>query len=269
MSKIRPSIGLALGSGGFRGLAHIGVIKVLEKNNIPVDYIAGSSIGALISTLYAYCLDILKIEKLALNTSWRRGLSIFDLGRHGGLIKGAKIEKLITNWLEHICPGKPLIPLAIVTTDLNTGQPVIFKKGDFVKPIHGSIAIPLIFEPINYQGKLLVDGGLVNPVPDDIVKNMGADKIIAVNLDQGEFKPLIGKKNPTFINIGLRSLDIMAWYLNINSIHDADVIINPLIKEEGIVGFDKFLNRNMVKRLIKIGETAAEKELPRIKKLVN
>jgi len=268
MKKIGLRVGLALGSGGFRGLAHIGVIKVLEKNDIPIDLIAGSSIGALIATLYAYCLDIKKIEKIALNTSWRSGLSIFDLGRHSGLIKGAKIEKLITNWLGHICPGKPLIPLSVVATDLNTGQPVIFTKGDFAKPIHGSIAIPLIFEPVYYQGRILADGGLVNPVPDDIVKKMGADKIIAVNLDQGDFKPFSATKKPSFVRVALRSLDIMAWHLNINSTYDADVIIHPLIAEEGIVGFEKFLNRNKVKQLIKIGEQAAEKELPKIKKLL-
>lgn len=267
MNKKQPKIGLALGSGGFRGLAHIGVIKVLEKNHIPIDFIAGSSIGALIATLYAYCLDIKKIERLALNTSWRSGLSIFDLGRHGGLIKGAKIEKLITNWLGHICPGKPLIPLAVVATDLNTGRPVIFRKGDFAKPIHGSLAIPLIFEPTYYQGKLLADGGLVNPVPDDLVKKMGAQKIISVNLDNGDFKPLNHKKL-SFINIALRSLDIMAWHLNYSTTRDADIIINPYIKEKGIAGFDKFLNQKKVRSLIKIGEKAAEKELIKIKKLL-
>lgn len=268
MNKKHPKIGLALGSGGFRGLAHIGVIKILEKNHIPVDFIAGSSIGALVATLYAYCLDIEKIEKLALNTSWRSGLSIFDLGRHGGLIKGEKIEKLIKNWLGHICPGKPLIPLSVVATDLNTGQPVIFTKGDFVKPIHGSLAVPLIFEPIYYQGKLLADAGLVNPVPDDIVKKMGAEKIIAVNLDQGEFRPFSGAKKPSFVRIALRSLDIMGWHLYINSTHDADVVIHPEIAEEGIVGFEKFLNQTKVKQLIKIGEEAAEQELSKIKKLL-
>ncbi|MFH1366622.1 MAG: patatin-like phospholipase family protein [Patescibacteria group bacterium] len=268
MGKNRPKIGLALGSGGFRGLAHIGVIKVLERNNIPIDYIAGSSIGALIGAFYADCRDIKKIEEIALKTDWKMGVSIFDLGRHGGLVKGKKIENLIKKWLGHTCFEHIKIPIGVVATDLSTGQELVVTKGNLVKAIRASFSVPLIFEPIVFQGKLLADGGLVDPVPDGVVKNMGADKVIAVNLENGNFKQALHRKKVSFLKVALRSYNILAWHLAETSMSEADVIISPEVGGDDIVGFGKFFDHKNVKKIIRTGEIAAEKELPKIKKLV-
>lgn len=268
MKNIRPKIGLALGSGGFRGLAHIGVIKVLEKNNIPIDLIAGSSIGALIGAFYADCRDIEKIEKFVLKTNWKMGASIFDLGRHGGIVKGKKIERLIKKWLGHACFKEIKIPVSVVATDLSDGKQVVIKNGNMVKAIRASLSVPLIFEPIAYQGRLLADGGLVNPVPDDVVKKMGADKIIAVNLENGYLKGKLSLKKASFLKVALRSYNILAWHLAETSVSEANVIISPKIGGDSIVGFNKFFDNKEVKRIIKAGEQATLAMLPKIKKLL-
>lgn len=268
MIQNRPKIGLALGSGGFRGLAHIGVIKVLKANNIPIDFIAGSSIGALIGAFYADCQDIDKIEKFVLNTNWKLGVSILDLGRHGGLIKGKKIENLIRKWLGHTCFNRIKIPIAVVTTDLSTGQKFVIKEGNLIKAIRASFSVPLIFEPIVYQGRLLADGGLVDPVPDNIVKNMGADKVLAVNLENGSFAKKLKYKKASFLKIALRSYNILAWHLAETSISEADVIISPVVGGDDIIGFGKFFDNKKVKQIIKAGEIAAKMQLPQIKKLL-
>ena len=188
IKKIKnKKIGLVLGSGGSKGLAHIGVIKALKNNNINIDYIVGSSIGALVAADFALFNDIYKLEEIFLNHNWKTGLSIIDPSFNGGLVKGIKLEKLIKEIIGNFNFSKTKIPLAIATTDLIAGNSVIFKKGNILKAVRASMAVPIIFQPIEYKDKLLADGGLSNPLPVDVVKSMGANFVIAVNLDNQFF----------------------------------------------------------------------------------
>ena len=173
MAKKYPKIGLALGSGGAKGLAHIGVIKSLEKHNIPIDYIAASSIGSIMGGHYACFKDIKKLEDEVFHFDRRKGVGLFDFTVKGGIVKGKKTEKYISELLENATFQDLKIPLSIVATDFNSAESVIFSKGNLTKAIRASIAVPAIYQPIFYMDKLLADGGLSNPVPVNIVSAMG------------------------------------------------------------------------------------------------
>ncbi|MBI1863054.1 patatin-like phospholipase family protein [Candidatus Microgenomates bacterium] len=177
----RPRIGLALGSGSAKGLAHLGVLRVLEQHSIPIDYIAGSSIGAVIGAYYAQNPTINALEELVYKLSERNLTSVLDLSIKGGLIKGNKIETLLRETLKTDSFDSLQIPFAAVATDLTNADSVSFTRGDLIKALRASSAIPGFLRSIEYDGRFLADGGLSNPVPVDVVRAMGADIVIAVN----------------------------------------------------------------------------------------
>jgi len=256
----RPKIGLALGSGGSRGLAHIGVIKVLEENNIPIDFIAGSSIGAMVGGFYAAGLSIKEIEEIALSTNWRRVFSVlFDPHLKQGLIGGEKLKTFIENYIN----GKKFedckVPFVTVATDLKTGEVVVLNKGEMAQAIRTSISIPLVFKPAEINGRMLVDGGLSAPVPVEIVRGMGADIIIAVNLDKHycdeEWKP-------GWYNIANDSLNILRHHLALSNVANADIVIDINVGKnywyQFTNGQDKILT----------GEKATKEVLPRLQEII-
>lgn len=267
-------VGLVLGSGGVKGLAHIGVIKALEKNNIPIDYITGSSIGALIGAVYAFYKDIEKIEKITMDTSWKRALRLLDPGRSGGLIKGKKVEKLIKEWLPDANFSNLKIPLTIAATDLISGKKINIKDGDIVKAILASSAVPPVFKPVEYENYLLSDGGLSNPLPIDVVKKMGADIAIAVNLDSGRFlnNGNSGResknKKISITKVSIRALSIMRYYLARKYQNLADIIIEPIVPEIGLVGWNHFFDTKKTVEIIRAGELAAQAHLTEIKRIL-
>ena len=173
-------IGLALGGGTAKGLAHIGVLEVLEKNNIKIDYLAGTSMGSVVAALYASGMSVKDIKKIALTTKWEN-LVDFTLPDKG-ILSGCKIEE----FLRVILKGKKFkdldIPLAVIAADVYNGEKVIFEKGDVASSLRASISIPSIFVPYEYNGRVLVDGGVVDPIPVETVRKMGADVVIAVDL---------------------------------------------------------------------------------------
>ena len=256
----RPKIGLALGSGGSRGLAHIGVIKVLEENNIPIDFIAGSSIGAMVGGFYAAGLSIKEIEEIALSTNWRRVFSVlFDPHLKQGLIGGEKLKTFIENYIN----GKKFedckVPFVTVATDLKTGEVVVLNKGEIAQAIRTSISIPLVFKPAEINGRMLVDGGLSAPVPVEIVRGMGADIIIAVNLDKHycdeEWKP-------GWYDIANDSLNILRHHLALSNVANADIVIDINVGKnywyQFTNGQDKILT----------GEKATKEVLPRLQEII-
>lgn len=176
-------VGLALGSGSARGWSHIGVIRALEEAGVTVDYIAGTSIGALVGAVYASGrIDLL--EDAVQQFSRKIILSLSDpVLPKSGLIDGVKIADFIHKYvLDEPIERLPL-PLAIIATDLNTGDEVVLKEGNTIEAIRASISLPGIFKPVRKDNYLLVDGGLVNPVPVRTVREMGADFVIAVDLN--------------------------------------------------------------------------------------
>ncbi len=176
-------IGLVLGSGVARGLSHIGVLKVLDKNKINVDFITGTSIGALIGAIYASGVSAKEIEEIALNIDKIKTLTLFTPTiSHSGLIDGNKIIKFIESIIDRQNISDLNIPFAAIATDIMTGEEVVITKGSLLHTLRASISIPGIFTPANYNGKFLVDGGLVNPVPVSVALNMSADILIAVNV---------------------------------------------------------------------------------------
>jgi len=262
MAKLkRIKIGLALGSGGLKGLAHIGVIKILEENNIPIDFISGSSIGAMVGGFYASGLSIKEIEKIALSTNWRQVFSIlFDPYLKQGLISGEKIKIFIENYIN----GKKFedckIPFAAVATDLKTGDIVVLNKGEMSEAIRASISIPLIFKPVEINGKILSDGGLSVPVPVKIVKNMGADIVIAVNLDKYY---CFDKWKFGWYDIVNNSLSILRYHLALLNVVDADIVININV---GKNHWYQFVN---IKDKILAGEKATKEILPMLQKIID
>lgn len=176
-------VGLALGSGAARGLTHIGVLKAIEEKEIKISYISGCSIGALIGGAYAAGYSVQEIEKVALQTDWKLMAKLFSptLSSASLINSGYLYEFLNTLYADKTFEDLK-IPFSAITTDILTGKMVVLTTGDLLTAIRASISIPIIFEPVIKGEYRLVDGGLVNPTPVDIVKFMKMDKVIAVNL---------------------------------------------------------------------------------------
>lgn len=284
----RPKIGLALGSGGARGYAHIGVLKILEKEKIEIDFIAGTSVGSLIGSLYALGFDASKIEEILLKQDFMEYISFesisFDLKQTKnknilgfsinipklianprlprGLISTIGIRDefdRITDWAHFEYDLK--IPFKAVATDLITGDKIIMDKGKVSNAVAASISIPGIFSPFEFEDMILVDGGLKDPVPVNVVREMGADIVIAVNLQNIKE----AKEDPyNIISIADRSIEIMIEDLTKVSLRDADIILEP-----SYVGNVSFLMKEKERvKVIKAGEDEATKKMSELKKII-
>ncbi|MDA3802883.1 MAG: patatin-like phospholipase family protein [Patescibacteria group bacterium] len=257
-------IGIALGSGGFRGIAHIGVLKVLEKNDLKPDYITGSSIGSIIGAYYAIYGNCEKIEERMKEWPIDNLYKFLDLSWKGGLIAGKKFSKFLDKEFGGQVIGRTKIPLKIIATDLISGKPYVFDSGDLAKAIRASVSVPLMFSPVKQNDHLLVDGALSNPVPLNYLEEFEPDILIGVNLyHKNEFV----KRNFNAKNIVLRSTRISLFNLAKADIKDADVVIAPdtsdIISDSSLSKY----NWESIEKLIKIGEDEANKKLPELKKL--
>jgi NTE family protein len=181
--KSRKKVGLALGGGAARGWAHIGVINAFQEADIPIDYLAGTSIGALVGAFFAGN-QINNLEKLVLHLDWKDIITFFDVVfPKAGLIDGKKITELLKKYISQLKIEELSIPFAAVATDIVTGEEVILDKDDIIDAIRASISVPGIFTPVKINNQILVDGGVVNPVPVNVVKNMGAEVVIAIDVN--------------------------------------------------------------------------------------
>jgi NTE family protein len=260
-------IGLALGGGAAWGLAHIGVLKALEKADIPIDMIAGTSAGALTGTLYAQGKSAARIEKLALEQlDWKKlpRLIDFTLPRTG-LIAGKHLMDLMRKIIGGDLDFADLkIPFACIATDIDTGEEVMINHGSVVQAVRASISIPAIFAVDSFEGQHLVDGSLTNPVPVNIVREMGADFVIAVNVLPVRFDNLhqrgeraIAEHN--IFNVLMHSLYIAIHSMVLSCLEDADYVIQPQVAH---IGPSEFLRAH---ELILHGELAAQAAIPEIK----
>ncbi len=179
----RPKIGLALGSGSARGLAHLGVIRAIEAAGIKVDFIAGTSMGALIGAIHA-AGKLNELEAVFRTFDWRKTASFFDVVLpKSGLLDGTRISELVRAHIHADAIEMLPLPFAAVATDIVSGEEVVIRSGDVIEAVRASISVPGIFTPVRSNGHILVDGGLTNPVPVSAVRAMGADIVIAVDLN--------------------------------------------------------------------------------------
>ncbi|RLC75944.1 MAG: hypothetical protein DRJ03_23870 [Chloroflexi bacterium] len=271
-------IGLALSGGGARGLAHIGVLKVLEQEGIPIDYLAGTSMGGFIAAAYAAGLGIDFIEQEALRmASPRRLLALADPSLlRRGLFEGRKVLEYLVGHLGDCTFDSLRLPLALVTVDLNSGREVILREGQLADAVRATTAIPGVFAPVERDGQLLVDGGLLDNLPADVARGMGADIVIAVNVvtDSEAMSSLIQTfQHRRYVPNGLagtvdvlyRSLGVMMTEISRRRLSEAhpEVVIRPEIPPEvtTLTGFPR------AAEIIAAGEKATQEALPRIREM--
>ena len=262
--KKAKTIGLALGGGGARGFAHIGVLKVLEKNNIKFDYVCGVSMGSLIGACYVLGIGIEKIEKIAIEMRKRDMVKFLDLSRPKfSLIKGNKIIEFIKNIINDADFSQTKIPFAVIVTNLETGEEKIINKGSIAEAAQASISVPGIFPPVKIKSGYFIDGGVANPTPVDVCKNQGVDIVIGVDLIM---KRKIKLDNPGPITTLFQSYDIIRSQIIKHKLKKVGgaIIISPEIR--GTIDSFKF---NEIPKMIKSGEEAAEKALPEILRKIN
>jgi NTE family protein len=269
-------VGLALSGGGARGLAHIGALKVLEREGIPIDLLAGTSMGGVIAAVYAAGLSPEFLEQEALRLAKARNLlSLVDLSLpRRGLFEGQKIVSYLSKHLGERTFEDLRIPLKLMAVDLNSGQKVVLSEGRVVDAVRATIALPGVFRPVERDEQLLVDGGLLDNIPADVVRQMGADFVIAVDVMTGsstlsaltqalrERRYLPSGLASTF-EVMARSLDVMMTEINLRCLSRANpnVIIRPDIPPDVsvLLGFPRAAD------IIPLGEEATREALPRIK----
>lgn len=250
-----PRLGLALGGGGARGFAHIGVIQVLEQNGIRADVVTGTSAGSLVAALYASGQSAADLERTAMSMdeaalidwswqAWGRGLLLGEsLARY---VRQTVGTRLIENMAR---------PLGILATDLQTGEGVLFRRGDVAQAVRASSAVPGVFTPVNISGRQYVDGGLVAPVPVSQTRLMGAEVVLAVDISSDP------RDGPTAgpLEVLLQTTSIMAQSINRHELGRADVVVRPALAG---VGSTDFAARQ---RSIEAGRAAMRALLPRLR----
>lgn len=253
----RPKIGLALGSGGARGFAHLGVIKVLKEEGIPIDFISGSSMGALVACFYAAGLDMNHLYKLS--SSFKRKYYLDFTVPKMGFIAGKKVKDLIRIFTHGKMIEELDVPVAIVATDLMSGEKVIFKKGPIADAVRASISIPGVFIPEKINGRLLVDGGVVDRIPVSVVKEMGAEFIIAVDVSHVKTNTEI----TSIYDVIMQSIDIMQMELVDHRMIASDIMIRPRVEKYNSRAFTN------IEDIILIGEEAARNNIDKIKSSID
>jgi NTE family protein len=268
----RKKIGLALSGGAARGLAHVGVIEVLHEEGIPIDMIAGTSAGAVMGAIYAWNQEIDKMKEYALDTKWKKLAPLIDPSfPRTGFIKGRKIKNLLSTFIGGNIKFSDLkIPFACVATDIDTGEEVVIDSGSVPEALRASISIPGIFTLVKHEGRYLVDGGLTTPVPVELVRQMGADFIIAVNVNPDvvgrmsntSLRRVEARKEPNIFQVIMQSIYITTYSLARNNLENADIVIEPSVAHIGAGDFQK------AREFIDLGTQAAKSAIPEIKEKI-
>jgi NTE family protein len=252
----QPIIGLALGSGGARGFAHLGVIKVLKDEGIPIHVIAGSSMGALVGSFYAAGIEMDRLYKLS--TAFKRKYFLDFTVPKMGFITGKKVKEFIKVFTHGKNIEELTIPIGIVATDLLTGEKVVFKTGPVSNAVRASISIPGIFVPEKYMGRILVDGGVSDRVPISVAKELGADIVIGVDVSMVKRNAEIN----SIYDVIMQSIDIMQNEIVENRQASADIMVRPPVE---VFSSRAFTN---IEEIIALGETETKKYLPQIKNVI-
>ncbi len=249
-------VALVLGAGASKGFAHIGVLKILEANRIPVHLIVGTSAGSLVGGFYAYGYNAYQLQKLAISIEKS---DIVDLTvPDNGFIKGEKLEEFVNRSVRNTPMENMRIPFHAVATDIQSGQEVLLGKGNMGKAVRASCSIPGVFRPVRIADRTYVDGGVVSPVAVDAARRLGADVVIAVDIssDTG------GPPPESTVETLLQSVGIMYARLASIQLSRADVVIRPKV---GHIGSSDFSKRH---EAILEGEKAAQEALPQIRSAI-
>lgn len=255
--KQKQKIGLALGAGASRGFAHIGVLQVLEEIGIRPDYIAGSSIGSIIGALYAAGMSPKMMEGISNNIDAKL---CYDLGfSRRGIIQGKKVEELIKLLTQNKDFNDLSIPLSVTAVDLINNERVIINEGKVYKGVRASISIPGVFQPVRDGDRVLIDGGILERVPVNVVREMGADIIIGVDV---AFR---GKHRPpeNFIETILQTMEVMELEIMKYNVPSEDIIICPEVYLANPMSFDS------VEMAIEAGKKAAYDNIDKLKGLLH
>ncbi len=250
-------IALVLGAGASKGFAHVGVIKILESNKIPIHMIVGTSVGSVVGSFYAFGYDAFQLQKLSF--AIEKGEIVDLIIPDNGFIKGEKLEEFVNKTVKNTPMEKLKIPFYAVAADIQSGQEVAFGRGSTGMAVRASCSIPGIFRPVRIGDRVYVDGGVVSPVAVDVAKQFGADIVIAVDISAGADRTLPENTIETI----LRSYDIMYSKLAAIQISKADAVIKPKVAHIGSADFSK---RH---EAILEGERAAIETLPQVMQIVN
>lgn len=262
VAQTKPSrnvrIGLALGGGAARGFAHIGVIKALEAQGIVPNLVVGTSAGSLVGALYAAGNNGYALHKLALEmdeaaiSDW----SVPLFAKASGVLKGEALQNYVNRTINNVPLEKMKISFGAVATDLNSGQPILFQRGNAGVAVRASSAVPGVFQPVRIGDRSYVDGGLVSPVPVRFAREMGADFVIAVNISaQPDAQP-----STSTLDVLLQTFAIMGQSINHYELKEADIVIQPRL---GSMKGNDFPGRNAA---ILAGEQATSAVMAEIKR---
>lgn len=227
-------VGLALGSGGPRGLAHIGVIKALEEYKVPIDIVAGTSVGSLIGGLYLSLGSIEAVEEIFTKLKITDLAAMFsDFGLKSGIIKGNKLEEFLEKYIgESLIENLPK-PYGAIATNISSAEDVVIQSGRLTKAIRASSSLPGVMNVANFEGNYLIDGGVSQPVPIRVARMLGADRVIAINLDQYSqiTNNFTANMHPSATKIALTAIKLLRYSLAQEQCRDADIVINPDVAE--------------------------------------
>jgi NTE family protein len=253
-----PKIALVLGGGSAKGFAHVGVIRALEQEKIPIHMIVGTSAGSLIGGIYASNPDSFQLEWIAFKIDRNDVLDPSIVYSKLGPVQGVRLESFVEQSVKVKKVEDTKIPFYPIATDLNTGETIVLEKGSLAKAIRASSSIPGIFVPVMFDNRMLVDGGVTDNIACDVAKNKGADIIIAVNISKD-----VREANITsLIDVVGQSASIMMHEASKSKLQYADVVIEPNTKGVGMFDFSQ------KKPLMDEGIKATKLAIPKIKELV-
>jgi NTE family protein len=258
LSMVKPAkVAVVLGAGASKGFAHIGVLKVLESHKIPIHMVVGTSVGSLVGSLYAYGYNPYELQTIAF------GLQKDDVVDYiipdNGFVKGEKLENFINNKVKYTPIDKFKIPFYAVATNIQTGEEMVFGRGNTGKAVRASCSIPGIFKPDLIGDKMYVDGGVVSPLAIDVARRYGADVVIAVDISSS-----LTSTMPTgTVETIMQAIDIMNNKMAAIQMKNADVVITPKV---GYIGSTDFSKRH---EAIMEGEKAASEAMPAINQIID
>ena len=230
-----PKVALVLGGGGARGFAHVGVLRVLEKEKIPIDLIVGASVGSLIGAIYAAEPNVFELEWKALRLEPDDMFDYSFFAAPMGPVKGEAIKKFVRVNISKPNIEDLKIPFIAVATDLNTGEVVEITGGEVATAVRASVSIPGLFSPAKIGNRTLVDGGVVANVPVDIARAHGADIIIAVNITEN----VVDDNINNLAGVVIQAINIMMGQMAVRQLRDADVVISPALGNVGTLDFSR------------------------------